>query len=214
MKDNSGKESGCAGEKRSLFVQSWGCSWRWEDKDQGGQSYEKGIPESTGLLTGPWPMAGLHVCEVRLGGEQLIHSWKQDKDRAQIVKNLQQRRRPGFDPWVGKIPWRRAWQPTPVFLPGEFHGQRSLVGCSPRGYKESDATERLSLKLEDTNRWRTERPEWRDLSNTLRIWLRHQKGTCQNHILDNGYSRPVLKKAKIKPQQDEEEPPVINCLIK
>ena len=35
-------------------------------------------------------------------------------------------RRPGFDPWVGKVPWRRAWQPTPVFLPGESHGQRSL----------------------------------------------------------------------------------------
>ena len=37
-------------------------------------------------------------------------------------------RRCGFDPWVGKIPWRRAWQPTPVFLPGKFHGQRNLVG--------------------------------------------------------------------------------------
>ena len=36
-----------------------------------------------------------------------------------------------FDSWVGKIPWRRAWQPTPVFLPGESHGQRSLVGYSP-----------------------------------------------------------------------------------
>ena len=34
----------------------------------------------------------------------------------------------GFDPWIGKIPWRRAWQPTPVFLPGESHGQRSVVG--------------------------------------------------------------------------------------
>ena len=34
----------------------------------------------------------------------------------------------GFDPWVRKIPWRRAWQPTPVFLPGESHGQRSLMG--------------------------------------------------------------------------------------
>ena len=44
----------------------------------------------------------------------------------------------GFDPWVGKIPWRRAWQPTPVFLPGESHGQRGLAGCSPRGRKESD----------------------------------------------------------------------------
>ena len=37
----------------------------------------------------------------------------------------------GFHPWVGKIPWRRKWQPTPVFLPGESHGQRSLVGFSP-----------------------------------------------------------------------------------
>ena len=40
-------------------------------------------------------------------------------------------KRCGFDPWVGKIPWRRVWQPTPVFLPGESHGQRSLVGYSP-----------------------------------------------------------------------------------
>ena len=38
-----------------------------------------------------------------------------------------------FDPWVRKIPWKRAWQPTPVFLPGESHGQRSLVGYSPQG---------------------------------------------------------------------------------
>ena len=42
-------------------------------------------------------------------------------------------RRPGFYPWVWKIPWRRKWQPTPVFLPGEFHGQRSLAGYSPWG---------------------------------------------------------------------------------
>ena len=40
-------------------------------------------------------------------------------------------KRSGFDPWVGKTTWRRAWQPIPVFLPGEFHGQRSLVGDSP-----------------------------------------------------------------------------------
>ena len=38
---------------------------------------------------------------------------------------------PGFDPWVGKFPWRREWQPMPLFLPGEFHGQRSLAGYSP-----------------------------------------------------------------------------------
>ena len=45
------------------------------------------------------------------------------------------------DPWVGKIPRRRAWQPTPVFLPGESHRQRSLVGYSPWGRKEPDRTE-------------------------------------------------------------------------
>ena len=72
-------------------------------------------------------------------------------------------RRPGFDPWVRKMPWRRKWQPTPVFffkinlfnwrlitlqycptpifLPGEFHGQRSLVGYSLCGHKESDMTD-------------------------------------------------------------------------
>ena len=50
-------------------------------------------------------------------------------------------RRPGLDPWVRKIPWRREWQPTAVFLPGESHGQRGLEGYSPRGRRESDMTE-------------------------------------------------------------------------
>jgi len=48
-------------------------------------------------------------------------------------------RRPEFDPWVGQIPWRRRLQPTPVFLPGEFHGQRSLEGYSP--WVQLDMTE-------------------------------------------------------------------------
>ena len=51
-----------------------------------------------------------------------------------------QDRRCRFDPWVGKIPWKRKWQPTLVFLPGKSHGQRSLVGYSPWGHKESDTT--------------------------------------------------------------------------
>ena len=46
-----------------------------------------------------------------------------------------------FDPWVWKIPWRRAQQPTPIFFPGKFHGRRSLVGYSPWGHKESDTTD-------------------------------------------------------------------------
>ena len=50
---------------------------------------------------------------------------------------------PGFDLWVRKIPWRREWQPTPVFLPGKAHAWRSLAGYSPWSCKESDTTERL-----------------------------------------------------------------------
>ena len=65
-----------------------------------------------------------------------------------MVKNLPanegDHKRYGLDPWVKKKPWRRAWKPTPVFLPGESHGHRSLVGYSPGGCKESDMTEQLT----------------------------------------------------------------------
>ena len=54
------------------------------------------------------------------------------------------RKRHRFDPWVGKIPWRTAWQPIPVFLLGESHGQRRLGGYSPKGHKDSDMTEATS----------------------------------------------------------------------
>ena len=65
--------------------------------------------------------------------------------------------RQGFDPWVWKIPWRRAWLPTPVFLPGEYHGRRSLSGYSPRGLKESDqATEHAcNAKMNPTAKTQT-----------------------------------------------------------
>ena len=54
-----------------------------------------------------------------------------------VVKvSTSQCRRCRLDPWLGKIPWRWEWQPTPVFLPGESHEQRSLVGYSPWGHKE------------------------------------------------------------------------------
>ena len=52
-----------------------------------------------------------------------------------------------FNPWIRKIPWRRAWQPTPVFLSGESHGQRSLAGCSPWGRRASELTEQLSAGM-------------------------------------------------------------------
>ena len=56
-------------------------------------------------------------------------------------------RRPGFDPWVGKIPWRRAWLSIPGFWPGEFHGRRSLAGYSPWSHKQANTAEWLSLRL-------------------------------------------------------------------
>ena len=59
-------------------------------------------------------------------------------------------RRPWFDPWIRKIPWRRKWPPTPVLLPGESHGQRSLEGYRPWGRQESDTTEWLTLSLSCT----------------------------------------------------------------
>ena len=66
-----------------------------------------------------------------------------------VIKNppTNQCRRHGFNPWIRKIPWRRKCLLTLVFLPGEFHGQRSLVGYSPWGRKESDTTEQLTRSL-------------------------------------------------------------------
>ena len=63
-----------------------------------------------------------------------------------VIKNLLPKageQETGFDPWVGKIPWRRKWQSTPVFLPGESRGQSSLEGYSPQGCKESDMTQHM-----------------------------------------------------------------------
>ena len=59
-----------------------------------------------------------------------------------------QRGRPKFNPWDGKMPWRRKGQPTLVFLPGKSHGQRSLAGWSPWGHKELDMTEQLHFHFQ------------------------------------------------------------------
>ena len=58
-----------------------------------------------------------------------------------VVKNSLPNKRRRFDPWVKKIPWRGKWQLSPVFLPGELHGPRSLMGYSPWAHKELDRTE-------------------------------------------------------------------------
>ena len=66
------------------------------------------------------------------------------------VNQCRKCRKGEFDPWVGKIPWRRKWQPTPVLLPGKSHGQSSLVGCGPWGCKKLGMTEHMSNQLPST----------------------------------------------------------------
>ena len=102
-----------------------------------------GCKESTCNAGNPSWIPGLGRPSRKGKGYPLQYSWAALV--AWTVKN--QWGRPGFDPWIGKIPWRRERLPTPVFLPGEFHGQRSQTGYSPGGCKESDITERLSLSL-------------------------------------------------------------------
>ena len=70
--------------------------------------------------------------------------WCRDNESVFFVRCIF---RAGFYPWVRKIPWRRKWQPTPAFLPGEFHGQRSLVGYSPWGHKKLDMARWWILSL-------------------------------------------------------------------
>ena len=90
-------------------------------------------------------------------------------------------RRPGLDPWGRNIPWRREQLPTPVFLPGEFHGQRSLVGYSPWGCRESDTTEQLTLSLSKQQKFILTRV-WRQKS---KIFLQKLQG----RVLMTGFWR-------------------------
>ena len=80
----------------------------------------------------------------------MVH-WVKNSPVMQEIQEMQVEIRVGS--WVRKIPWRRTWQLTPVFLPGEFHGQRSLAGYSSWGRKDSDTTETLTPgALEDERR--------------------------------------------------------------
>ena len=87
-----------------------------------------------------------------------------------------------FDPWVGMIPWRRKWQPTPVFSPRKSHGQRGLVGYSPWGRKESDTAERA--------RTHTLAPKAKPIFSLL------------NTVLPSGFT-PVVRSVNKKPMQPQ-----------
>ena len=77
-----------------------------------------------------------------------LSNWTTHKSRSgsTVVKSLPANQETRSNPWVRKIPWRRKWQPTPVFLPGKFHRQRSLVGYGPWGHRVS------TTKLLNTHR--------------------------------------------------------------
>ena len=62
------------------------------------------------------------------------------------LDNARDTKRPGFDPWARKTRWRREWLPSPVVLPGKFHGQRSLVGYSTWGQKQLDLTKHTHIR--------------------------------------------------------------------
>ena len=102
---------------------------------------------------------------------------------AQTVKSPPAGQGTNFNPWVGKIPWRRKWQPTPVFLPGKSHGWRSLAGYSPWRRKELDTTEWLhfhflTIQISDVL--------WRELEMDQRQspWRSHY------FMLGTGHSSP------------------------
>ena len=75
------------------------------------------------------------------GASQVAPVVKKKKKRKNLPATAGDSRDAGLIPGWGRLPWRRKWQPTPVFLPGKFHGQSSLAGCSPGVCKEWDMTE-------------------------------------------------------------------------
>ena len=102
------------------------------------------------------------------------------------VKNLPANagrcKRRGFNPWVGKIPWRRKWQPTPVFLPGEFHGQRSLVGYSP--WCHTVGHDWSNLAYTHTHYWEnrsSEEPPHRHISSAKISGQNLRPASCVRH---------------------------------
>ena len=74
-------------------------------------------------------------CIAKLRASQVALVVKNPPDNARDIRDM------GLNPWVGKTPWRRAWQPTPIFLPGESHRKRSLVGYSPQDHTKLHVTE-------------------------------------------------------------------------
>ena len=104
--------------------------------------------------SGSWWWTGNTGMLQSMGSQRVGHDWETELNWLKCEaegfpggtsgkESAPQCRRHGFDPWVRKIPWSRKWQPTPVFLPGKSHGQRSLVGYSLWIIKQSHTTDCL-----------------------------------------------------------------------
>ena len=93
------------------------------------------------MLPSPINQHGIWLPYVKVDLKGVSRRWCSGKESACQCRRCKRCR---FDPWVGKIPWSWKWQPIPVFLPGKFHGQRTLRGYSPWSHKELDMTEWLN----------------------------------------------------------------------
>ena len=126
--------------------------------------------------------------EAQQGGNVCILGFSGGTRGKELACQCRRHKRPGFDPWVEKIPWRRVWQPFPVFLPGESHGQRSLAGYSHWVTKSQTWLKRLSMQL---------------------VWLIHfvvqQKLTqhCKYiPVIEMLYYTPMIKKTTILKEKE------------
>ena len=133
--------------KRIVFAAlGWGLWWPLlclpRQEMQGVPQFPQNHPKSF-ITWNLWPALPCSVYGLLLAG---LPRWLIGKESTCQSRGLR------FDPWVRKIPWRRKWEPTPVFLPGKSHGQRSLVVCNgPWGSKELDRTEWLGMHTHTTS---------------------------------------------------------------
>ena len=99
---------------------------------------------------------------------------------AQMVKNLPAMQETRVQSWDGEIPWRREWQSIPVFLPGKFHGQRSLGGYSPWGHKKSDTTEH-STEQKERSSTRESKKRWQEVKKNTYQSATNLSGILASH---------------------------------
>ena len=121
--------------RQEVLSGGWGRQW-FDSNTQRSRAVEK-ISQRNGI---PKYVRQMKIIAAPVYSKPLCWWWK---------RIYLQCRRPRFDSWVGKVPWRRKWQPTQGSLPGKFHGQRSLAGYSPWDCKESDRTEWLTQNIKE-----------------------------------------------------------------